>query len=469
MSMLHIKPFPKSSPLIDILPELFGDYFNPFTRENLNQPLDRGNNEILNTFIKTLRISYEIPGHPQTRRTYRANGIDSAPREKTFKLDNGQSMTVEKLRYSHLPTIWVGSTTNEKRILLPLELCSLVEGQVTNRKMTEGQTSKMIKFTATNTQIRKQKIMDALHRASYNSNNSVREFGFSVANEFEKLEARVLQPPSLEYANKKVVRPSRGVWRGEKFFKPIVINKWTIISVDRRPPRPDDLTRFASEISKNAGFCGMSITAPPDKPFQTIRCLNVNDIKKYFETQKDKRYDVIFVVVPNSGQQYSYVKTAAEINVGCLTQCIKVKTLNKMNQQTAVNILLKVNSKLNGTNHFLCTRPPIMNRPCMIMGADVTHPSPDARGIPSVAAVTASHDPKAFQYNICWRLQPPKVEIIEDLEAITIEQLKYFYNKTKVKPERIIFFRDGVSEGQFDQVRTSEIRAIRSACKRASS
>lgn len=211
----------------------------------------------------------------------------------------------------------------------------------------------------------------------------------------------------------------------------------------------------------------MNITTQAEKPFDHISgSQSIHDIRKYFQTKKEKNYDVIFVIVPNSGPQYSFVKTAAEINVGCLTQCIKSKTLSKMNPQTAINILLKVNSKLNGTNHFLFNRPPIMSRPCMIMGADVTHPSPDAVNIPSVAAVTASHDPKAFQYNICWRLQPPKVEIIEDLEAIAVEQLRYFYSKTKVKPERIVFFRDGVSEGQFDQVRNAEIRAIRSACKK---
>jgi eukaryotic translation initiation factor 2C len=33
------------------------------------------------------------------------------------------------------------------------------------------------------------------------------------------------------------------------------------------------------------------------------------------------------------------------------------------------------------------------------------------------------------------------------------DQLMFFYVKTKYKPERIIFFRDGVSEGQFAQVR----------------
>lgn len=211
----------------------------------------------------------------------------------------------------------------------------------------------------------------------------------------------------------------------------------------------------------------MAVTSQAEKPFDNIGGhQTIYDIRKYFQSKKEKNYDIIFVIVPNSGPQYSYVKTAAEINVGCLTQCIKSKTLTKMNFQTISNILLKVNSKLNGINHILLTRPSVMHEPCIVMGADVTHPSPDAKDIPSVAAITACHDLDAFQYNICWRLQPPKVEIIEDLEAVVIEQLKYFYQKTALKPLRILFFRDGVSEGQFEQVRYAEIRAIRSACKR---
>jgi hypothetical protein len=67
--------------------------------------------------------------------------------------------------------------------------------------------------------------------------------------------------------------------------------------------------------------------------------------------------------------------------------------------------------------------------------------------------VCASNDPRAFSYNIQIRLQPPRVEIIQDMEAIIRAQLLYFYNSTSgYKPERIIFYRDGVSEGQFLQV-----------------
>lgn len=92
---------------------------------------------------------------------------------------------------------------------------------------------------------------------------------------------------------------------------------------------------------RNANSCGMVINSDATKPFVTMGH-SIADIKKYFQNAHSHGYDIIFVVVPNQGPQYSYVKTAAEINVGCLTQCVKMKTLNKMNQQTVVNILLKV-------------------------------------------------------------------------------------------------------------------------------
>ncbi|XP_074030996.1 protein argonaute-2 [Leptinotarsa decemlineata] len=469
------KAFPKNISVTDALVDLFDSCYQPFRREDLSKPLDGRQRETFEKYIKTLRVTYEIPGNSSSKRSYRVNGIDRPPREKVFKLDNGKEMTIEnyfatlkgyRLRYPHLPSLWVGDRNRPTPILLPLELCVIEQNQAVNRKMTENQTSKMIKYAATNTEVRKQKITTALRQANHNQNQTVLEFGFSVANEFEKLEARVLQPPTLQY-NQTQDKPFKGVWRGNKFFVGVEINKWTIACADRRPPRPDDLNRLADMILKTSSQCGMQIKQPAQQPFITMGSA-VHDIKKFFQTQKDKQYDVIFVVVPNSGQQYSFVKSAAEINTGCLTQCIKMNTVcRKLNPQTVTNILLKVNAKLNGTNHCLLRRPPIMDKPCMIMGADVTHPSPDSQNIPSVAAVTASHDPKAFKYNICWRLQPPKVEIIEDLEAITVEQLKYFYEKNRgMKPERIVFFRDGVSEGQFDQVRQAEIRAIRSACKK---
>ena len=57
-------------------------------------------------------------------------------------------------------------------------------------------------------------------------------------------------------------------------------------------------------------------------------------------------------------------------------------------------------------------------------------------------------------------------EVIQDMKNITVALLKKFYERSNGrKPERLIMFRDGVSEGQFLTVLAKELMAIREACK----
>lgn len=136
----------------------------------------------------------------------------------------------------------------------------------------------------------------------------------------------------------------------------------------------------------------------------------------------------------------------------------------RINPATVTNILFKVNAKLNGINHILAPPRTLLNEDCIVVGADVTHPPPDAKDKFSVAAVAASCDQNASQYSFLWRIQEPKMEIITDLKDMMIELLKYYKKSTGRIPQSILFFRDGVSEGQFAQVQRTEIRAIKEAC-----
>ena len=100
------------------------------------------------------------------------------------------------------------------------------------------------------------------------------------------------------------------------------------------------------------------------------------------------------------------------------------------------------------------------------MGADVTHPAPEHKGTkPSIAAVVGSIDPQATQYEVQVRVQNTEQneEVIQDMKNVTKELLKRFHEKTKRKPERLVMFRDGVSEGQFLTVLARELCAIRQA------
>lgn len=463
------KGFPKEINIVDLMAEISRQ-----PARNMSE-IQYYDSETISKHIKGLKVRYEIPKIPSSKRSIRCNKLLSTNAENTkFEDQNGVEATVYdyflkiknyRIQYPKLPLVWVGPSN--KKLYLPAELCTILPGQVTQKRLNDQQTRVMVKNATTSTDVRKAKIIDTFKDTQLNNDPCVKAFGISIASQFEQITARVLDPPTLTYSDRNV-KPFKGVWRGEKFRDGKNLTNWRVLNLSRRIQ--DKEIDYFCDLMKKAGFqCQMNIE-PVRKPHTHLQARDLRRaIQQFFN--ENKTMDLIIVIVPDRPADiYAQVKQQAELVVGCLTQCIKEITIQRrMDQATVGNILLKVNAKLNGVNHVLSSvsRPRCLQEPCMIMGADVNHPSPDQKDRPSYAAVTASHDPNAVQYNICWRLQTSAKEIIVDLENIVYEHLEFFYKKTNgKKPKKIIFFRDGVSEGQFREVLTSELMAIRRACKR---
>ncbi|KAG8228778.1 Argonaute-2 [Ladona fulva] len=452
------KGFPKKQKCLDVLKELCGRMDN----------LDRRDQIRIEKYLKGLKVEYEIPSFPNSKRTYKVNGLRQPANKESF-MHEGKKMTIEqyyaqvkkyRLQYPLLPCLHLGSP--QRTMYMPMELCTVASGQVVMRKLTEMQTRKMIKEAATAAHVRKEKIMTTLHKVGFGANPTLKEFGIDIGGSFERVPARILEPPQLSHIRGEV---TKGVWKTLKFVDGKDLNNWVILNLDSWIGR-GKLDGFASLMMSNGGPLGMKIALPriesADIRSNWTECLN---------PQLFGNPELMVVIFPAQTKGiYEKVKQTAELRYGILTQCIKGETIKKMNPATASNILLKINAKLNGVNHMLQNRKisigvSFFERPCMIVGADVTHPSPDATNIPSVAAVVASLDIHAFRYAMEYRLQPPRVEIIKDLENIMKNHLINYYKKNgQAKPERIIMFRDGVSDGQFAEVLNEELMAMRRAC-----
>jgi len=74
-----------------------------------------------------------------------------------------------------------------------------------------------------------------------------------------------------------------------------------------------------------------------------------------------------------------------------------------------------------------------------------------------------SYDLGATKYAALTEIQQPRVEIIESLQGMMERALGRFMEKNRFPPRRLIFFRDGVSEGEYNTVATAEIAAIKAA------
>jgi eukaryotic translation initiation factor 2C len=177
---------------------------------------------------------------------------------------------------------------------------------------------------------------------------------------------------------------------------------------------------------------------------------------------------MLLIVLPNTGVPlYAEIKRVSDTVLGIPTQCVQNKHVGTAKTQYCQNVALKMNVKLGGMNlHMNPTSVPwVPSAPTIIIGADVTHPSQTEGNRPSVAALVGSMDAKIAKYAASVRVKPQK-EIYNEMSLMIIELLKNFYQTSNRKPNRILFYRDGVSEGQFGEVMTAEVNAIRRACHR---
>nr|XP_017035142.2 protein argonaute-2-like [Drosophila kikkawai] len=453
------------------------EYLERFAlRQRINQSTDlgqlRGNIE---SFLKGLSVIYTPPKcFDSLPHCWKINGLSRDPASKqTFQLE-GKVLTIAdyfrsrnfKLQFPQLHCLHVGPPV--KNIMVPIELCHIEGGQALNRKDGATQVSNMIKFAATSTNERKAKIMDLLKFFEHNLDPTISRFGIRIANDFITVHTRTLVPPQVEYQGKKCCSVRNGSWRMDnmRFLEPKAkAHKWAILYFDppfgRKMPY-NQVADFEQRMLAQSKTVNVSL----DKKAEIWAYRDERKLDQCFLDLRGQ-CDLAFVIIPQHGVTYSTIKQKAELQHGILTQCIKQFTVErKLNPQTIGNILLKVNSKLNGINHKLKDDPrqPMLKN-AMFLGADVSHPSPDQREIPSVVGVAASHDRFGGAYNMQYRLQRSTLEEIEDMEAITLEHLRVYQKYHNEYPDYIIYYRDGVSDGQFPKIKNEEIRGIKAACR----
>ncbi|XP_075437867.1 protein argonaute-2 isoform X1 [Ascaphus truei] len=477
--------FYKAQPVIEFMCEVLD--FKSI--EEQQKPLTDSQRVKFTKEIKGLKV--EITHCGQMKRKYRVCNVTRRPAShQTFPLQQESGQTVEctvaqyfkdrhklVLRYPHLPCLQVGQ--EQKHTYLPLEVCNIVAGQRCIKKLTDNQTSTMIRATARSAPDRQEEISKLMRSASFNTDPFVREFGIMVKDDMTDVTGRVLQPPSILYGgrvweepnaplNKAIATPVQGVWdmRNKQFHTGIEIKVWAIACfAPQRQCTEVHLKSFTEQLRKISRDAGMPIQG---QPCFCKYAQGADSVEPMFRHLKNtySGLQLVVVILPGKTPVYAEVKRVGDTVLGMATQCVQMKNVQRTTPQTLSNLCLKINVKLGGVNNILLPqgRPPVFQQPVIFLGADVTHPPAGDGKKPSIAAVVGSMDAHPNRYCATVRVQQHRQEIIQDLSAMVRELLIQFYKSTRFKPTRIIFYRDGVSEGQFQQVLHHELLAIREAC-----
>ncbi len=394
----------------------------------------------------------------------------------------------------------------KKGCYVPAELCVIKSGQSYNRKLNGDQTTNMLGFAKRGPGETAKDIDTRMKKMKLKENEVLEGFGVQVADTMLEMEARVLVAPTLRYGCKQGdpqkiahINPENGQWDtkdGFHFYKLANLNKWGVLVFGCVRVGKSEIEAFANELMRNGKNKGMRFGGEPnpiifdkrDKRFSGAE-ENARDLDKYFR-ETFKGCDLCVVVFPRKGSPiYGQIKHAAEVDCGMLTQCVAERNVREPTTDVIMqNILAKINSKLGGINYV--TVEPLLepekaeqfcdlllNCPVMILGADVTHAPPGSKKtvkgkefvMPSYAAVTGSLDKTCMPFMTEVRAQRKAnagaAEVIQDLEGIMEKMLKCFEKSSEgMYPRKIIYFRDGVGEGQFPEVLHVELNAIRRAC-----
>lgn len=144
----------------------------------------------------------------------------------------------------------------------------------------------------------------------------------------------------------------------------------------------------------------------------------------------------------------------------CLPKTVRITT-NRHLKKFARQIKFKVSKRG-------LVIPFVSEAPTILFGADIPHCAPE-EGSRSVASVVASLDwPKVSKYGALVASQPHHEVIIRDLfneyGGMVSNLILSFNWRTEKIPQRMIFFRHGIIEGQQSHICQQEIHAIRQDC-----
>lgn len=444
----------------------------------------------IDQFVRGVRVQTTHLGHKKSVK--RASTLTA--RTYKFKWDEagGQQISVEeyfqkkyglRLQHPDMPLIDVGGT---KANLLPPEVCQILPGQPFRGKLADEHTSQMILHACKPPNVNARAIVGpGLTSLGFkNDETPLPGFGIKISGQMAVVPARILSPPRVMYAQKAQEIDIRASWnlRAVRFSRGSSLQNWAVLLIRDGNNRSEfqgindpELRKTINGFSKMCSTSGMSVrndpryteaVMPPRSREDPTRKSAIAQIRNAITGLRPK-VDLILVILSNGDKHiYSGLKHLCDVYLDVHTVCVHAEKIRKDKGQLQyfANVALKVNMKLGGVNHGLDPESMtwLRSEPTMLVGMDVTHPGPGSlKGTPSIAAVVASIDEHYAQFPASMRIQETRKEMITCLKEMMIERIEGFREKSRnLLPNRILVYRDGVSEGQYSTVVKEEMPQI---------
>lgn len=402
------------------------------------------------------------------------------------------------LQWPEEPPIDVGTSAHTN--WLPQELCvQVLSGQPYRGLLQGNQTRNMIGFAATPPAIKAMAIqgtnsdgpgLETLKLRGGDQANSTHPFGLDITPRMITVPARRLPAPELQYGapsgqQAKFV-PASGSWNLRKadgkghhrFFLPAKFECWQTLTIDldgQPKSYGQRLVGLFKDFGKDLATYGivlgpqgpdLSCSVPNPTFGREVDRQKTNQIleAQFARAAKDQRKILLVILKDQNAWLYSRVKFYGDIKYGIHTVCCINDKFTKEQGRPMLwaNLALKFNIKGGGVNHKISMdklKP--FDNATILVGIDVTHPSPTSSDdAPSIAAVVASKNEHLTEWPASIRVQQRRQEIVSELKDMLLERFRLWEKCNGRLPNKVIVYRDGVSEGQYQAVLVNEKAAF---------
>lgn len=473
-----------------------------YQKDGASQPFMTKNKAIVGYAKEADPVTFRVKRFGNAKEVkfrYTDRNMPNAPEREVTVANYFRQQHGITLKHPERPVLNCGTRADPQ--YMPVELCTVIRGQPYKRLLTGDQTSVMLKFAARYPNLNAMSIAGTAQSPGNGvrlfrlrdsadlddpQDTSVRPFGFNVGVDMITVPGRILDTPQVKYGGKQM-QPRGGSWNlaGQRFAKPGRHEKWSVLIINHERQKFSTLREAQGEMLGPAGLFdrldnvlkdyGLTMggrvgaqTLSLDELTVNNRSFNNRKLEELFGRAQTANIRILLIVLPEYDKWlYARIKFYGDYKFGVHTINAIGQKLQKVNGQEMYmgNLALKFNIKGGGVNH---TVPGTLMKPLdnntMLIGIDVTHPSPgSSEGAPSISAVVASIDEHLAQWPGSVRTQKGREEMVQGLKQMVLERLDLWRRKHNTLPNKIILYRDGVSEGQYELVLKLELPAFREA------
>jgi aubergine-like protein len=358
-----------------------------------------------------------------------------------------------------------GFAQEDQPILLIPELC-IVTGLSDDLRNDFRFMREMATVTQQNPDSRARKLMDLVNQFRNNPeiNDNFRFWHLEFDSNLVQFNGKKLKPVPIFMQGQRPVdydshmgdfqRSIRG-----KMRTPVNVPKYALFYVKQNEQTArmlsERFTRLGQGFGMQFGEC-VAQQAESTRTQDTMKCL------RECQAQHNGSLTLcVFLLPDNSADRYNSIKKVCYVESPVASQCVLNKTLLKEKGVDSVvsKLLIQIAAKLGG-------EPWVAGMPdgfkAQIIGLDVHHPGKGVKGPAVVGVVASTNKTVSRWYSRCFEHTDEMVGCVKTAFAASVRKFKEING---FFPPHIIFFRDGVGEGQLATVQSNEGKQIEEALK----